>query len=183
MPRQEIHTLNTVSGFTLMELLLVASILGVLAMLGLPSLADMVARAETDSTAKLLQSALSLAKSEAIKRGETVSVCASNDGSDCSTDEWNSGWIVFVDSNSDATGDAGSVDPGDLVLRAFTPSGQASLSTNTGLLQYDYRGLGLNDAIQDFKFCPADNDANKARALEISVTGRTRVYYDGLVCP
>lgn len=171
------------NGFTLLELLVVVSILGTLAMLGLPSLEDMVARAETDSSSKSLQSALSLAKSEAIKRGESVSVCASNDGSDCATGQWSTGWIVFVDSNADANGDAGSVDPGDTVVRNFSPAGEVILTSTVDLLQYDYRGMGLNNAVQDFKFCPRDNDSDKARGLEISITGRTRVYYDGLTCP
>jgi len=163
--------------------LVVVSILGILAMLGLPSLADMVARAETDSASKLLQSALSLAKSEAIKRGDSVSVCASVDGGDCATDGWSAGWVVFVDNNADANGNPGSIDPGDVIVRAFSPSGGVSLSSTADLLQYDYRGMGLNAVVQDFKFCPRDNDSDKARALEVSVTGRTRVYYDGLVCP
>ena len=170
-------------GFTLLELLVVVSILGTLAMLGLPSLGDMLARAETDSSAKLLQSALSLAKSEAIKRGESVSVCASTDGNDCTTNAWSAGWVVFVDNNADANGNAGSIDPGDTVIRSFAPSGETTLSGTIDLLQYDYRGMGLNVAVENFKFCPRDNDSGKARGLEISVTGRTRVYYDGLVCP
>lgn len=177
------HTNRFQKGFTLLELLVVVSILGTLAMLALPSMEDMLARAETDSSAKLLQTALSLAKSEAIKRGESVSVCASGDGSDCATDEWSTGWIVFVDNNADANGNAGSIDPEDAIVRAFSPSGEANLSSTIDLLQYDYRGMGLNDAVQDFKFCPRDNDSDKARGLEISVTGRTRVYYDGLACP
>ena len=176
-------TYNSVSGFTLMELMLVVSVLGVLAVVGLPSLGDMVARAETNGASRELQTAFSLAKSEAIKRGQTVSLCASTAGTDCNADAWNNGWIVFVDANNDADGIAGSVDAGDTVLQYFDPTGQVTLTSSTDLMQFDYRGLGLNAATQDFKFCPSDNDADKARALEVSVTGRARVYYDGLDCP
>ena len=47
--------------------------------------------------------ALFLARSEAIKRAQIVSMCRSSDGSSCELDaaDWSVGWIVFVNSDRD----------------------------------------------------------------------------------
>ncbi|MEA3277713.1 MAG: GspH/FimT family protein, partial [Pseudomonadota bacterium] len=55
-----------------------------------------------------LVSTLNLARSEAIKRGDRITVCKSADGAACTgSGGWDQGWIVFVDSDSDAVVDAG----------------------------------------------------------------------------
>ncbi len=44
-----------------------------------------------------LASAINYARSEAVKRGTRVSMCASSNGTQCGGN-WSDGWIVFVDS-------------------------------------------------------------------------------------
>ena len=58
-----------------------------------------------------LHTSLSLARSEAVKRNDNVTVCRSSTGISC-TGHWQNGWIVFVDNDFD-----GSVDAGDEILR------------------------------------------------------------------
>ncbi len=42
--------------------------------------------------------ALTFARSEAMKRGDTVTTCASDDEDSCAgSNDWGTGWIVFVD--------------------------------------------------------------------------------------
>ena len=43
---------------------------------------------------------MSLARSEAIKRNQRVAICPSDDGEQCSGNQYENGWIVFVDGNS-----------------------------------------------------------------------------------
>ena len=52
-------------------------------------------------------SSLALARSEAIKRNLPVAICASSDGENCSGGGFESGWIVYVNSNSDGNRDSG----------------------------------------------------------------------------
>jgi len=59
--------------------------------------------------------ALAYARSEAVKRGRPVTVCASSNGSDCNSSQWEKGWIVFTDD----TGTAGKRDGSDQVLKVF----------------------------------------------------------------
>ena len=58
---------------------------------------------------------LQYARGEAIKEGQTVTVCVSSNGTSCSgaaVATWQNGWIVFSDANNDHT-----VDGGDVILR------------------------------------------------------------------
>ena len=65
----------------------------------------------TNSQAKALMNTLNLARNEAVKRGTTVSLCATTNGIDCSANSWASGWMVFVDADGDANGSGGSGSP------------------------------------------------------------------------
>ena len=58
---------------------------------------------------------LQFARAEAIKEGQTVTVCVSSNGATCAgaaVSTWQNGWIVFSDVNNDHT-----VDAGDAILR------------------------------------------------------------------
>jgi type IV fimbrial biogenesis protein FimT len=48
---------------------------------------------------------MQLARSEAVKEGSTVTICASSNGTSCSasTNGWSSGWIVFSDFTGSGT--------------------------------------------------------------------------------
>jgi len=63
-----------VSGFTLTELMVVILVVAILAAIATPSMTEMIQRNRIDAYSNELISALSLARSEAIKRGETALV-------------------------------------------------------------------------------------------------------------
>src|SRR5690606_9222640 len=89
--------IKKIKGFTVIELMIMVGIIGILLAVGLPGLQDTISRISTNSQAKTLVSSLNYARSEAIKRGSLVSVCASDTGTDCVADTWSDGWLVFVD--------------------------------------------------------------------------------------
>ncbi|MEX0619814.1 MAG: GspH/FimT family pseudopilin [Pseudohongiellaceae bacterium] len=169
-------------GITLLEMLIVVAILSIVLTVGLPSFTETAGRIEAGSASRSLQSALGLAKSEAAKRGLTVSVCPTTDGQQCAAGQWNNGWIVFVDANGDASGGAGSIDANDTIIQISDVSAQSVVTATTNLIQYDSRGYGLNDEIQTLTVCPPDGNAENARQLEIGITGRVRLIVDDLTC-
>ncbi len=172
------------NGFSLIELLVVVAMLGVLLALAAPGFQDTIESANTNSQAKNIMSMLNLARSEAVKRGRNVAICASLDGLDCSAGDWSEGWMVFVDNNDDADGDTGSVDVGDTIIRVYDTLGAGSTLTFTlDLLQYDAQGFSTAGATQTFLLCPLTNNANNARSVEVGVSGRGRRIENGLVCP
>lgn len=170
-------------GFSLIELMVVLAILSILLAVSLPNFRDMIESNSTNSQAKLFLTTLNLARSEAIKRGGNVAICASDDGADCDEDEWEEGWIVFVDVNGDANGQAGSVDAGDVVIRVFDSVGSSNVTTFTGdLFEYNNLGFSATGGTQTLLICPASDNAANARSIVIGPSGRGRRVEAGLAC-
>lgn len=167
----------------MIELLIVVSILGTLIALAMPSFQDTIEAANTNSQIKVMLTTLNLARSEAIKRGDDVHVCASEDGADCDADAWSDGWMVFHDANGDADGTAGSVDGGDTIIRVFDTLGASSTMTFTAdIFSYNSLGFSANGGVQTFLLCPASQNDDNARSIEIGPTGRGRRIEEGLDC-
>lgn len=169
---------------TILELLITMAILGLLSTLAVPSFIDTLGRMSSKSAARSLASTFTLARSEAIKAGQDVSICPTSDGLDCAADSWNRGWIVFIDANGDADGDTGSIDAGDRVIRVYEPlSGMdVTVAPPTDIVRYDSKGYGKNTALLRFTMCPLDGNADNARQIEVGLSGRARFVEGGLGC-
>ena len=100
-------------GFTVIELMITMSIVGILVAAAAPGYQDWTATTRLNAHTTEFITALHFARSEAVKRNVAVSVCKSSSGTACvTTNTWAQGWIVFVDIDA-----SGTVDSGDTVLR------------------------------------------------------------------
>jgi len=90
------------TGFTIVELMIVIAIVAVLSAIAAPSLRDLVKNTRMTSLVNDLMSDLNAARGEAVKRGVRVSICTSNNGTQCTATAWNQGWIVFTDGGPEA---------------------------------------------------------------------------------
>lgn len=101
-------------GFTAMEVLVSLSVVAILAALAAPSLQGFVNEQRLGSTMNELGNDLNLARAEAIKRNARVLLCARGESSArcANTPDWQNGWLVCYDANSDDQCDAtASLDP------------------------------------------------------------------------
>lgn len=175
--------MHTYRGFTLIELLVTITIAAILAAIGVPNLSDFIKNNRLTTTANDLLADLALARSEAAKRGQPVSVCPSSNGSTCSTGSWTAGRIVFSDSGS-----SGTVDGPDIVIR-LTESSSPGISivssgfANTSYIRYISSGAMStgNTNLGAFKICDDRNGAF-GKLVSISNTGRASIQ-SGQTCP
>lgn len=100
------------AGVTLIELVMTLAISAILLTIAVPSFQSIVAMNRVSGITNELTASLQLARSEAIKRGRSVSVCKSSDldaaitatapaCATATTTTWPDGWLVFVDVNGD----------------------------------------------------------------------------------
>ena len=130
-------------GFTLIEVLVVLVLLAVMLALAAPSFMSFQRNSELTATANSFLAALSAARAEAMKRQLRAFVIP-GDGSSASTD-WSTGWTVFVDVDSNATG-APLPSSADLVIsrQAALPS---TVAVNTSAATTGFADGGVNYAM------------------------------------
>ena len=178
------------SGVTLIELLVVIVILGILMGIAVPSFRDLIANGRLASETNDLISDLAFARAESGRRGKRVTLCYSANGTGCGTGSaWGGGRIIFVDSNT-----YGTVDAGDELLRV----NQSALATNgitiaaagftvssastLNYVQFKPGGATSSDAGGVFKICDS-RIGTYGRSVSVLATGRVSLSQNLVSCP
>lgn len=155
---------KTQHGFTLAELMTVLAVVAILVGIATPSFKQFSANSRTTAATNSLVSALAIARSEALRRSERVTVCASSDSQTCTgTNDWSVGWIAFTD----ATGTSGQFDGTDVLLQAWPkPGGNMSVSGDASIFQYDARGMATPTVQVTFKiWVPGCRGSNQTQIV------------------
>jgi len=155
------------TGFTLVELLIAVAIIAITLGFGIPSMSSSIADSRLTSKANALISALSLARSESIKRMQYVTVMKSEES-------WNNGWLVFVDENGN-----NSKDEGETSLQEYEamPTGYFIKTGSHFRNRITYRPDGRSNTNGSFYICAPD-DSNGLRHIAVADTGRIRINTD-----
>lgn len=172
------------AGLTLLEMVTALCVAGVLGMLAVPGFNTIVLDARRTAAVNDFLQALFLARSEAVTRGEVVSICKSADRTQCAdrAAEWTSGWIVFVNLDRDEPPHR---DPGETLIAAFSGHPGGRITSNRPAFSFrPYYHAVINGTIT---FCDRRGPAH-ARAIIINRTGRPRLSRHGpgrtaLRCP
>jgi len=167
-------------GLTLIEILVTVTILSVLVSAAVPSFTYALAGYRISGQVNGWLGDLQYTRAEAIKRGQTVTLCISSDGSTCATGtSWQQGWIVFADANGNAT-----VDSGEAILRT-----QATLTgNNTFVADNSVRSItfnregfaaGLPAGNVTLRLHDSTSQSGLTRCVAVTTVGRTSVQKAG----
>jgi len=176
-------------GFTLIELMVTISIAAILLGVAIPSFTSTITSNRLTTNANELVTALNLARSEAIKRGQQVTIRRKG----TTSAQWESGWDVFVDSDgSNAFNDNGTAplcEAGeDCLLRTYDalPGGYTLRTGNSTYKDYAaFLPSGLSKVVvgDTFTLCNQSGTSVPRRTITINATGRPKVDVTPGACP
>jgi len=168
-------------GYTLIELVATIAITGTLLALAVPSFNAAITSSRITSYANDFVSALNLARSEAVRRGISVTMHKVDSYSSCTKNNvvanWENGWDVFTDMDND-----GKCDVGDELIRSYPSLANDYTLINNGLynktVTYFSNGLssvaGTTSSEDVFRLCNG-TDISTSRAISIELVGRVHV--------
>jgi type IV fimbrial biogenesis protein FimT len=128
-----------------------------------------------EAGADTLVSDFRYARSEAVKRTNRVTICASSNGTSCTGAGalWKDGWIVFVDENGNNT-----VDAGDVVLRvqdALPGIASIAAADGTSRPQFPFQATGWSQSASETLLVTPTGSSGVPRLVCVSNKGRAAI--------
>ena len=138
--------------------MITVSVIGVLAAIAYPTMRDGLDQQQSGAGADQLAAGLQQARSEAVRRNATVTLCPSTDGATCSAGSTWSGWLVHGLDRNQAT-------PADEVIRyTALPANAQIAGSSSGIA---FRPSGLIAAEQKLEVTSSD----KKNCLTVKISG------------
>jgi type IV fimbrial biogenesis protein FimT len=173
-----VNPLRRQEGVNLVELMVTLSVFGLSVAMGVPSFQALSNTMQRDTVFSELTATVRFARSEAGRRGVSVTVCPSANRATCAggdSPDWNTGWITFVDLN-----DNGTLDQGEALLSVYEPKHpDFTLHGNDALADgITFGNTGFPAATGSLSFC----DETGANTLTLSFVGRLSTAAGGGGC-
>ena len=165
-------------GFTVIEMMITLAIIGILVAAAGPGYQDFVANSRMNAQSSEFLTGMQYARSEAIKRNATVSICKSSNGSSCAASgTWSQGWIIFVDG-----GTTGTVDGGDIILRAHEAlSGGVTMVGTTAVASViSYQSNGMAAQAGQLDMCNSRQNIAGRDIIVTTGTGKPVLQIDNM---
>lgn len=134
-------------GFTLVELMITVAVIGILAVVAVPAMTDMINNSRLRGQSEEVTAALQLARSEALRRNQRITACASASGTSCAASA-NRFVVYWQDPSNAATTE---------MVREISMPGSVQVSGSAAGIQFRSTGM-----------------ADSAQQLQVTVSGDTR---------
>ena len=174
--------MKKMKAFTLIELMIAITILGVLLTIGIPSLTTLIKNNRLTTVTNNIIAGMQTARAEAVSRGVPVIFCQNN-GSDTGCDGsfgFAQGWLVGTDTDSDGT-------INEVVRIQSSPPSNVQITTSnitSNFLRYRNNGM-----IETYGTIPGriqicdDRSGERSREIVISATGGINLDPAPYICP
>ena len=164
------------AGYTMTELVITMAIVAILAGIGIPSFKYVTTSNRIAAEINGLLGDLQFARSQAVKEGQSVTVCSSSNGTSCTGagagTAWQHGWIVFLDANGNKQVDAGEqiirIQPAFSGTDTFVAVNAALYAVTYNRMGYAPTGLAANTTIN---LHDSTNKSAWTRCLQITPVG------------
>lgn len=173
------------SGFSVIELMVVLAVAAIIVGIAIPGMVQFLAERSLVSDVSKFNVAVAFARSEAVTRGQPVTLCPSGNGATCdATLQWQDGWIVFRDINGDGAVDLGTdtcAATEDCILR--TDEGMkvnSLLNADQNRMQFNARGERAAGSATVISLCHPD--AQRIHTVRVSASGSASVSIATGVC-
>lgn len=148
-------------GFTLLEMIVTMAIVAILSAIAVPMFRDSSLRSTLTVQSNDLVAAALLARSEAIKRRASVSLCTSTDALTCTDSRWEAGWIIRA---ADGT---------VVLVHKAAPSG---FLINGSAINISFASSGLAASLTTLTVCRATPSVgSQERDITINATGKSSI--------
>lgn len=158
------YPVGSAQGFTLIELMVTIMVATIVVMYGVPGLQKMIERDRLTARTNQLVHSLFLARSEAVKLNQPVSVCGMGAGTGDDAGIWKNGWAVETGDNCSGTQTIESIGPG-----------KSGSQVTTSINKITFLGDGTVDGSTQAAFVLIDAsykpDSNHRRVVELTLGG------------
>lgn len=154
-------------GFTLVEVLTTTTLIAIMASIAVPAFEHIRLSSLRYSAAQQIRSLLLHARSTAVERRRSVSLCASQDGSSCTRTEV-AHFIVFIDDDLD-----GAADASEVIRREAAVMNVRYVLNVSSRNSFRFRPDGTAQSYGHVVLCPSA-DQRYAAKLIVNSMGRTR---------
>lgn len=157
-------------GFTLVELMVTLAVALALLGIAVPAYRQLVESNARAAAISDLTSSLALARSEAVNRAATISLCPSSNGTACEAVPWTSGWLMFLNADAETPP---AVDAGEAVLKVAQANSVVTVNPSASFSQgLSFGARGTASTTGDFVFCGKVNGVTTPLAKRsVSILG------------
>jgi type IV fimbrial biogenesis protein FimT len=148
-------TRNPCQGFTLIELMVGLVLVSILMGIGLPMFRSFILDQQLRATTSELRVALTLARSEAVKRNRAVALQPFD-----ADDGWDSGWTIP------------SPVPGDPDLLAHRQGGDVTITTDPDMTSLQFTPMGRAASVVEFEVDIGPPESSIQSCMQLALDGR-----------